>query len=295
LLNLFATASCVFPIIHGLGGEDGSLQQTLDYLRVPYVGCGASASKDTFWKDLTKTKALSLGIAGPRHVTVAAEDSIDGLFGHVVELIGSTRMIIKPACCGSSFGISCASTEHELVSSLTLAFRFSTRVLIEEYLDVTEAFVGVIGSGSECSAAACVLDRPIPGPFLTYADKYVAATPGLRTFSTVDGDSVADSVLSFAQMCFRLFGCKGLSRVDIFIERETSRLLLNEINTMPALAENCAFATAFNGSGWAYDDLICHLVMDAMRQPHVFAGLARSSNPPSRRGHHEQVSHSEIS
>ncbi|MDO4173879.1 MAG: D-alanine--D-alanine ligase family protein [Eubacteriales bacterium] len=259
-------ADCVFPVLHGIGGEDGTLQGLLELARIPYVGPGVAASACSMDKSLTKIIVQQEGVRqaafylarrcdfaqDPTAVCMAAEQQL-----------GAYPVFVKPCSEGSSVGVSKATDRASLAKGLEEAFRYDAKVLVEEFIDGHEIEVAVIGNDTP---SASVAGEIAPSEeFYTFDAKYVSGTSGLYIPAKIS-DSAMQKVQEAAVRVYRALGCKGLSRVDFFCTYAEDEIVFNEINTLPGFTGISMYPKLQEYMGLAYPELVDRLLALAMER-----------------------------
>lgn len=250
----------VFPVIHGPNGEDGTLQGFLEMLNVPYVGCGVLASSVGMDKIMMKRIFESVGIEQCKFLS----------FKHFEFLASPTYIIdtvsveigfpcfVKPANMGSSVGISKANNQSELLSALELAFRFDSKIVIEEAVYGRELEIGVLGN--DFLSTSVVGEVETSSQFYDYEAKYQNQSVTNLSIPARIPSEVAEEIAIIAKKAFYAIDGSGLSRIDFFLCDKTNRILLNEINTMPGFTMFSMYPTLFQEAGIEYPDLISRLI-----------------------------------
>jgi D-alanine-D-alanine ligase len=267
-------ADVVFPIIHGTTGEDGTLQGFLEFLGIPYVGAGVTGSAIGMDKAVFKALLASAGIPTPRSVVVRSSDR----GGRTSELVAGLPLplFVKPATGGSSVGVHKVKELAELDSAVDDALRYDDRALVEEGIDARELECAVLGDEEP---RASVPGEVVPGhEFYDYDDKYRDGKAKLLIPAPVP-DSVAEEVRRLAVDSFRLCGISGMARVDFFLERETDRVLVNELNTLPGFTAISMYPKLWEASGLPLPDLLDELIRLAIARKERRSRL--SHKPPA--------------
>jgi D-alanine-D-alanine ligase len=244
-------ADIVFPIIHGTTGEDGMLQGFLETLGLAYVGAGVTGSAVGMDKAVFKALLRDAGIPTPRSVVLrhAAEASPAAL--------PSLPVFVKPACGGSSVGVTKVKRPQDLEPALELAFRYDDRVLVEEAIDARELECAVLGNEDP---QASIPGEVVPGhEFYDYDDKYRDDKAQLLIPAPVS-PAVADRARRLSVEVFRLCGISGMARVDFFLERATDLVLVNEINTLPGFTAISMYPKLWEASGVPLSQLLDELI-----------------------------------
>ncbi|RMF25042.1 MAG: D-alanine--D-alanine ligase [Deltaproteobacteria bacterium] len=246
----------VFPVLHGPGGEDGSIQGLLETLGVPFVGAGCAASAMAMDKLVMKTLCLGAGIAQVEFLA-AGDASADQLAPRIEETFGFP-CFVKPARLGSSVGISRVSDRRDLSRALESARRWDRRVLVERAVRGREIEIAMLGSDEpELSPPGEIVTRE---GFYDFDSKYVADSAELRAPTEVD-QAQLDVIRELATAVWKLIGCRGLARADFFIE--DGRVLFNELNTIPGFTAISMFPRLWACAGLDMASLVDRLVRQA--------------------------------
>jgi D-alanine-D-alanine ligase len=250
-------ADVVFPIIHGTTGEDGALQGFLETLGLPYVGAGVTASAVGMDKAVFKALLRDAGIPTTRAVVLrSAREAADG-----VSL--DWPVFVKPACGGSSVGVTKVKRAADLVAAVEAALRYDERALVEEGIDARELECAVLGNDDPRSS---IPGEIVPGhEFYDYDDKYRDDKAKLLIPAPVSA-AVAEEAMRLAVAVFRLCGVSGMARVDFFLERGTDRVLVNEINTLPGFTAISMYPKLWEASGVPLPRLLDELIRLALER-----------------------------
>jgi D-alanine-D-alanine ligase len=235
----------VFNILHGHngGGEDGVLQGLLEALGVPYTGSGVLGSALSMDKIRTKQVWLSVGLPTPRYARLAKGDDV-----HAAARSIGLPVIVKPACEGSSVGVSRVFTDADLDDAVALAKQYPGELLVEQMIVGDELTVGILGD------VALPSIRIVPkGQWYDYHAKYVAEDtqylcPGL------DGAD-EDEIRRMALAAFVAAGCTGWGRVDVMRDRSSGNFHLLEVNTAPGMTSHSLVPKAARQMGVEFDEL----------------------------------------
>jgi D-alanine-D-alanine ligase len=234
----------VFPVLHGPGGEDGTVQGFLELLDVPFVGAGCTASAIAMDKLAMKYLCTGSGIPQADFLS-AGSCSADELIPRIQAAFGFP-CFVKPANLGSSVGISRVAVPEELAPALLEARRWDRRVVVERAVNAREIEVGLLGNedpSKYCDEGAADLVAP--------AEVEVEALTRLR---------------AIAREVWDLIGCRGLARADFFVERDTGTVLFNEINTLPGMTRISMYPRLWSIAGWEPSRLFRRLVELAVEE-----------------------------
>ena len=253
----------VFPVLHGENGEDGAMQGLLQMAGIPYVGPHVAESAVSMDKTLTKLVADSAGVSQAAWHLVRSEE-LKGRMESILDAIEAKfvyPVFIKPAGTGSSVGVSKAANREQLREALLSAGSFDSKILVEEFIHGREIEVAVMGNDSPVASVCGEIDSG--AEFYDYETKYVTDTSVAYIPARIDED-VSELVREQAVKIYSAIGCKGLSRVDFFVTFEGSRVVFNEINTLPGFTSISMYPKLFAASGIPYDQLIDELLQLAM-------------------------------
>ncbi len=257
----------IFPIVHGTGGEDGSLQGFLELAGVPYVGAGVLGSAVGMDKEVSKRLLQHAGLPVVPSVLVRSAELSDPdavVRAAFAEL--APPVFVKPASLGSSVGTSKVKTPEELLPALREAARYDTKILVERAIDGREIEVAVLG-GDPPQASVPGEIRP-KSEFYDYESKYVDEATELLVPAPLDEERVAE-VRALALRAFTLLEGAGMARVDFFLERGAERFYVNELNTLPGFTEGSMYPKLWEYSGLPYPallDRLIELALDRHRQ-----------------------------
>jgi D-alanine-D-alanine ligase len=254
----------VYIALHGKGGEDGTVQELLEILGIPYTGPGPLPSIIGFNKVLSKELFLAHGIPTPRYFTISSstleEMGASSLLPVAWEKLGSP-LVVKPAAQGSALGVQIVRELDDLAGALIEALGYDERVLLEEHISGTEIAVSVIGGG-EPEVLPAVEVVPESG-FFDFDARY---TPGKTEYfvpARLD-EATAEKASRLALEAHRLLRCKDLSRVDMIV-RDGQPLVL-ELNISPGMTETSLLPLAAEAAGMQFADLVERLVKLALSE-----------------------------
>ena len=261
----------LFPVLHGLYGEDGTIQGLFEILKKPYVGCGVLASSVGMDKAYTKVIFDKANICQAPYIylkkykdqytyidkefnekIVSLEEAVD-----IVAKEIDFPVFIKPANSGSSVGINKAKNKEELKEYIEYAGKFDKKILIEK---------GIVGKEVECAVlgnddvmASCVGEIKSADEFYSYDAKYQNENSKTLIPANLD-EEVANEIRKLAIKAFKAIDGKGLSRVDFFVEDKTNQIYINEINTLPGFTKISMYPKLFEAVGIPYEELLDKLI-----------------------------------
>ena len=255
----------VFPLIHGIGGEDGTLQGLLELADLPYVGSDVTSSALGMSKRLQRRLWRGAGLPVLNTVEIHRRDweqDPDGQTRRILEKIG-VPCFLKPSGSGSSVGVGLAHSADEIPGRVLEAARYDEYVLADRAVDARELECAVLGNREP---RATTLGEIIPQrEFYDYRAKYLEDTTRLVIPAEVDKECVQDA-RRLAIEAFLCLGCSGLARVDFFLDKQTGELILNEINTLPGFTSISMYPLLWAHEGMALPELVGQLVELAMER-----------------------------
>ena len=271
IIEYLKTMDVIFPVLHGLDGEDGSIQGMLEMLGIPYVGCGILASSIGLDKAYTKIIFEKAKIKQAKYEYIRKfEDKyihVDKEFNekelNIDEIIEKIQqnlkypMFIKPSNFGSSVGISKAENKQELKEAIKLAGEYDKKILIEQGINGREVECAVLGN--EDVVASCVGEIKPADEFYSYDAKYKNSESKTQIPADIPNE-ISNKIREYAKKAFKALDGKGLARVDFFIEKETNEIYINEINTMPGFTEISMYPKLFEASGIKYSEILSKLI-----------------------------------
>ncbi|HYG21605.1 MAG TPA: D-alanine--D-alanine ligase [Verrucomicrobiae bacterium] len=241
----------VFLALHGTYGEDGTVQQQLENLRVPYTGCGVEASQMAFDKVLTKECCVAADVLTAKSFVVRSPSAPwpDGW---------EPPLVVKPVRQGSSVGLHFVDSMDQWTAAVSSALKFDSEVLVEERIIGRETTVGILGG----APLPVVEVRPKCGSY-DYRSKY---TPGsTEYFCPAEFDaSTTARIQTAALSAFRAIGGRDYARVDVMVTTEGAPVVL-EVNTLPGMTETSLLPKAAKVAGLSYAEL-CQRMVDMALQ-----------------------------
>ncbi|PAQ08105.1 D-alanine--D-alanine ligase family protein [Mesorhizobium temperatum] len=248
----------LFPALHGLHGEDGSVQGLAEVARVPLAGCGILGSAAALDKDIAKRLLYEAGLPAARSVTIHHGGA--PAFAELQSALG-LPLFIKPARQGSSVGVSKISAEKDYKAALTEGFRHDRKLLAEEFIRGREIECSVL----EDTEGGLFVSRPgeiVPAQshgFYSYDAKYIDEHGAALKVPAELPQEIEGSIRAMAAKAFRAVGCDGMARVDFFVTPDM-RVLINELNTIPGFTDISMYSKAMAASGVSYPEIIDRLV-----------------------------------
>jgi len=250
-LRILSTCDVAIPLVHGRGGEDGTLAALCEIVGVPYVGSGVEAGAIGMNKHMTKVLAESLGIRTAPAVLIDRDSADDYAYRGPV--------IVKPNSGGSSVGVALATNVAEFEQALDDALAMDDRVLVEEVMVGREIDIAVIKLADGSVLVSPPLEIEVDGLFdeqSKYGGDAIFRIPASLDFGT------RTSLQQSAELLYDAMGCSGVARFDFFLTADG--LVLNEVNTTPGFTAQSQVPRMFASIGIRYEDILDLLISDAL-------------------------------
>lgn len=253
----------IFPVLHGMNGEDGSVQGLCQLSGVPFVGCDMTGSAVCMDKALTHTVLDAAGIKTADYVAVTRSklDDMDNVCDDIEQKLGYP-VFVKPASAGSSVGVSRCADRDSLKEGLKVAFAHGQKVVVEHEIIGKEVECAVLGNG--CELIASIPGQITPAEeFYDFDAKYKLGTSKLDIPAKISDEQI-EQVRETAKRAYIACGCGGFSRVDFFVSDDS--IVLNEINTIPGFTEISMYPKLMDNMGISYPDLLDRLIQLAIER-----------------------------
>lgn len=250
----------VFPVLHGKSGEDGAIQGLFELSGIPYVGCGIQSSAVCMDKSLAYTVAQNAGFETPDFLILNEGDSVDSA-------ALTYPVFVKPARSGSSFGVNRVTNGIELYAAIKMARQYDGKVLIEQAVSGVEVGCAVLGNGPDLIVGEVDQITLSHGLFRIHQEAQPEKGSENATI-TVPADlpqGTRNAIQETAKAMYRALGCKGLSRVDMFLQADR-RIVLNEVNTLPGFASYSRYPRMMAAAGLTLAGVIDRCIMLALRR-----------------------------
>lgn len=269
--NMELSLDVVFPVLHGLNGEDGTVQGLLKLAGIPFVGAGVLGSAIGMDKDVMKRLLRDAGIPIAPFLTFHDYQRPGIVFEDVADHLG-LPFFVKPANSGSSIGVCKVKTREDFIEALDIAFSYDRKILIEEFIRGREIECSVMGNDSPIAS--------LPGEVIAHDEfnswdaKYVDDC--CRFIIPVPLEAAQqEAVQALAKKTYQVLCCEGMARVDCFLTEE-GKFLVNEINTIPGFTSLSVFPRLWQASGISYRDLVDRLIGYAIER-HQREGFLKTS------------------
>ena len=255
-----------FPVLHGTFGEDGTLQGLFELADVAYVGAGVVGSSVGMDKGVFKDVMIANKIPVVNMMVVLRAEIENDMLSVIAqaEKLGEYPLFTKPANLGSSVGVTKCSNRSDLQEGLMEAASFDRRVLIQKGVkNVREIEVSVLGNDDP---VASVCGEVLPSrEFYSYESKYIDGTSGLIIPAPLP-DEISECIREYAVRAYKAIDCAGMARVDFFVEKDTNKVYLNELNSIPGFTKISMYPKLWESSGLSYPKLVDRLIELAMER-----------------------------
>lgn len=252
-------ADVCFIAMHGPYGEDGTVQGMLELAGIPYTGPGVLASAVGMDKVIFRKLLKAQGIPIPKYVVVEKENSTR----MITKNLGKPPYFVKPSDQGSSVGTSIVLKKKELKDALKEAFKYSEKVLVDEYIKGLEVTCGVIGNKNP-KPLPLVEIHPLKGDFFDYESKY-AESGAEEIVPARISKSLTKKIQKLAIEVYEAIGARGFSRVDFILKNKKTPYVL-EINTIPGLTPMSLLPKAAKEAGYTYSKFLDTLIKYAIKK-----------------------------
>ena len=255
-----------FPVLHGTFGEDGTIQGLFEMADVAYVGAGVVGSAVGMDKSIFRDVmvANNIPVVDTRLILRAEVESDMLSVIERAETIGEYPLFTKPANLGSSVGVTKCNNRSDLQEGLMEAASFDRRVLIQKGItNAREIEVSVLGNDEP---VASICGEVLPSrEFYSYESKYIDGTSGLVIPAHLP-EKVSECIREYAVRAYKAIDCAGMARVDFFVENDTNRIYLNELNSIPGFTKISMYPKLWEASGLPYPNLVDRLIELAMER-----------------------------
>ena len=270
-MNYLKQMDCIFPVLHGLYGEDGTVQGLFELLKIPYVGCKVLASSICMDKVYAKIIFEKAGLNQAKYVYIRKDKEkyryIANNFEETICTLEEVEkeveekleypMFVKPSNSGSSVGIRKVKNKKELEEAIKYAGKYDNKILVEQ---------GIIGREIECAVlgneevlASCVGEVLSAEEFYSFDSKYKNSQSRTVIPANIE-EYISEEIRKQAIKAYKAAGGAGLSRVDFFVENGTNKIIINEINTMPGFTAISMYPKLFEAVGIKYTELLDKII-----------------------------------
>lgn len=243
--------AAAFPVMHGIGGEDGTLQGLIELSGLPLCGCGTMASALCMDKERAHRLVSAYGIDVPSSVLLRRGEAISGALD-----VTGLPAFVKPLRGGSSLGITRITAESELRPALEKAFAYDSAAVIEEAVGGVEVGCAVIGERGQLTMGEPDMIE-LSGGFFDFEEKYTLKTSRILCPAPLDSETAA-RVKQTAAAIYNALGCSGFARVDMFLCG--GKIVFNEVNTIPGFTGHSRFPTMMRAAGCGFTQVLERII-----------------------------------
>ena len=264
----------VFPVLHGIGGEDGTIQGMLEILKVPYIGCGVLASaigmdkiytKIIFGKaEIPQTKYIGIYKKEDEYYIQKENMEEEKLEIEKITSILKFPMFVKPSNSGSSVGVKKAKDVKELKLAIENASQYDKKIIIEEEINGKEVECAILEDENKIIAST-VGEIKSAEEFYSFDAKYNIPDSKTIVPANIEQKQI-EEINKMAIKAFKAIDGRGLARVDFFIENDSKKIYINEINTMPGFTKISMYPKLFENGGIKYSELLDKLIQNAYKK-----------------------------
>lgn len=241
----------IYPVLHGKYGEDGTIQGLFDMSGIPYTAAGCLGSAVCMDKCVAKILFEKAGIKQADWVQIKRGEAIDY---ELIEKRLGYPVFVKPSSAGSSVGVTKVMKEEELKEAVDLALMHDYKVLIEEAICAREVEMAVMGNLDPVCADFAGEIKPAK-EFYDFEAKYEDENSGLLIPAPISEETL-EIIKDYAKRAYKICECRGYSRVDFFVEKNTGEVYLNEINTIPGFTPISMYPKLWENSGVSIKEVI---------------------------------------
>ena len=265
----------LFPVMHGTFCEDGTLQGYLELAEVPYVGCGVLGSSVGMDKAFAKKVAESFGIPVTPYLILTSKDFSNRAAALKRVADFGFPCFVKPSNSGSSVGVHKVKSPGELENALVDAFRYDSVILIEKAIRAREIELSVLETEDSEPWVSIPGELKVLHEFYSYEAKYLDSNGAVPLLPAPITDAEVIMATDIARKTFMALRCEGMARVDLFLDEDTGKFILNEINSLPGFTSISMFPKMCEASNLSYRDLITRLIELAHHRHQKKANLLR--------------------
>lgn len=248
---------CVFPILHGKNGEDGTLQGMLELFNIPFVGCNHKASTIGLDKHLSKIIFENLNIPQLPYLIINQKTNIKNIIKNI-----TYPVIIKPNNGGSSIGINIANNKKELITAINTAFKFDTKVIIEKFIKARELEVAVLEKNK--LHISTIGEITHTSAFYDFDTKYKNDNYTIIIPSKIP-KPITKNIITYTNIIFNTLECKDISRIDFLYNEENNQVYINEINTFPGFTKTSMYPKLLVHDKINYTTIITQLILNNIK------------------------------
>jgi len=254
--NEYLRPDVFFPVLHGVNGEDGTVQGLLECLNIAYVGCTVLASAMAMDKEISKIAAIQAGVPTLPYQKLSRGVPYDKKALEKWTLSVGYPVFVKPVRLGSSVGVTKVKSAEQLQEAIAFAFRFDTDILVEKGIEnPQEIFCGLLGDGVEVHSSECGELKSLTSEFFDYQAKYITVGGCETRVPAVLPQTTREKIRRDSEAIFRMLRGSGLARADFLVDQQ-GKAWFSEINTIPGMSETSLYPQLFEASGLPYEQVL---------------------------------------
>lgn len=268
--RLSVDAEIVFPVVHGPLYEDGCLQGVLELAGVAYVGCDVLSSAIGMDKDMARRVACIDGLQAARYKLLSWHTDANQRHHFCQQAAAELGwpLFVKPCSLGSSVGIHKAKNSTELLNAVNDALRYDEEILVEQFIQGREIELAVLENSTPSAPPRVSIAGEIqvnhPDGFYSYTAKYLESGQTDLIIPAPLHDKLHERLKCAAADIFTRLKCKGMARIDFFVNDKTEEIYFNEINTLPGFTSISMYPKLWQATGLDYSDLLDELIQLAI-------------------------------
>lgn len=243
-----------FPVLHGKNGEDGTVQGLFEMAGIPLVGCGTLASALCMDKDRAHKLAHIAGVQVPAAFILKQNLDVEIAFNQAEHL--GYPLFVKPVRAGSSYGITKVADQRDLLTAIKLAFEYDDAVILEE--SITGFEVGCAVMGNDELTVGEVDEIQLSDGFFDFTEKYTLKTSAIHVPARIPKEK-AEEIKQAAKTVYKALGCRGLARVDMFLNAD-GKVIFNEVNTIPGFTAHSRYPNMMKAVGIPFEQVISRVI-----------------------------------
>ena len=249
---------CVL-VLHGKGGEDGSIQGMLELAGIRYTGSGIASSANCMNKILTKKLLQAKGIPTPNYATVNRDENIMLFVDDLLSRF-DFPLVVKAPCQGSSVGVEIVHNKEQLIKSIETNINYDGEILVEEFINGKELTVPVMYDNNKLCALP-IVEIVSENDFYDFESKYTVGMSHHIIPANVNSIT-SEHIYNYAINAYKALSCKGVARIDFFVDNKNDPYVI-EINTIPGMTETSLVPDSARAAGISFDELVEKIVLQA--------------------------------
>ncbi len=256
---------CILPILHGKNGEDGTIQGLFALAEIPFVGCDHLSSAIAMDKEYTHIICENNDVVMAPYLSFLASQTFDYNAAYAkVEKHLQFPLFIKPANAGSSYGISKVNNKEEFIQGVNYAFEHDKKIIVETGIEGFEVGCAVLGNDYDHLVTGEIDQINTDNAFFDFEAKYEMQNTEILCPAHIN-DNVTQTIKEEAKRIYKLLGCQGFARVDLFVTPD-EEIVFNEVNTIPGFTKSSRYPTMMKKIGIDFTTLIDRLIMQALEK-----------------------------